>query len=93
MGDVETVFRERWEDPQPLSRSPHPLGRRRAPPRPAPRAARCPPQLPDPAPTGPHPVQLLRTYPRRLGGYPFAPRGERSVARAYTKALRRTRGA
>ena len=27
----------------------------------------------------------------RLGGYPFAPGGERSVARGYTKALRRAR--
>jgi phosphatidylserine/phosphatidylglycerophosphate/cardiolipin synthase-like enzyme len=34
---------------------------------------------------------VLRTYPRRLGGYPFASRGERSVARGYAKALRRAR--
>jgi phosphatidylserine/phosphatidylglycerophosphate/cardiolipin synthase-like enzyme len=34
-------------------------------------------------------VQLQRTYGRRLGGYPFAPRGERSVARGYTKVLER----
>ena len=32
-------------------------------------------------------MQLLRTYPRRVGGYEFAPRGERSVARGYTKAV------
>jgi phosphatidylserine/phosphatidylglycerophosphate/cardiolipin synthase-like enzyme len=50
-----------------------------------------PPQVPDPEPTGPHPVQLLRTYPRRWGGYPFAPQGERSVARGYTKAVHRAR--
>ena len=31
---------------------------------------------------GPHTVQLLRTYPAGAGGYPFAPDGERSVARA-----------
>ena len=36
-------------------------------------------------------MQLLRTYPRRLGGYPFAPHGERSVARGYTKAIGRAR--
>lgn len=90
VGDVETVFRERWEDPQPLSRSPI----RRLADRERGGDTHCsplPPQLPDPAPTGPHPVQLLRTYGRRLGGYPFAPRGERSVARGYTKALERAR--
>src|SRR5205823_3379240 len=64
VGDVETVFRERWDDRQPLSRNPiHVLADwmrhddRRARP--------LPPQLPDPPPTGPHTVQLLRTYPHR----------------------------
>ncbi|MBC7558564.1 MAG: phospholipase, partial [Dermatophilaceae bacterium] len=50
-----------------------------------------PPQPPDPEPAGSHPIQLLRTYPRRLGGYPFAPAGERSVARGYTKAVTQAR--
>jgi phosphatidylserine/phosphatidylglycerophosphate/cardiolipin synthase-like enzyme len=36
-------------------------------------------------------VQLLRTYPRRRPRYPFAPDGERSVARGYAKALARAR--
>jgi phosphatidylserine/phosphatidylglycerophosphate/cardiolipin synthase-like enzyme len=37
-------------------------------------------------------VQLLRTYPyRRTGRYPFAPEGERSVARGYAKAVARAR--
>ncbi|MFP1625568.1 phospholipase D family protein [Streptomyces sp. 5K101] len=91
VGDIETVFRERWTDPAPLSRSP--LSRLRellhgedvhANP--------LPPQLPDPAPCGTHRVQVLRTYPNRLlRGYDFAPDGERSVARAYLKALRRAR--
>jgi phosphatidylserine/phosphatidylglycerophosphate/cardiolipin synthase-like enzyme len=49
--------------------------------------APLPARWPTPAATGPHAVQLLRTYGRRLGGYPFAPRGERSVARGYIKAL------
>ncbi|MEN3357595.1 MAG: hypothetical protein V7637_1577 [Mycobacteriales bacterium] len=88
VGDVETVFRERWEDPQPLSRNPvHRVAdllrgddRGRRP---------LPAQLPDPPPAGAQTVQLLRTYPRRLGGYPFAPRGERSVARGYLKAFGR----
>ena len=90
VGDVETVFRERWEDPQPLTRNPlHWLDeRRRGEDR---HADPLPAQLPDPGPLGPHAVQLLRTYPARFGGYPFAPAGERSVAHGYTKALRRAR--
>ncbi len=90
VGDVETVFRERWDDPQPPGRSPLRWAadrlrgdRVRARPLPA--------QQPDPPPVGPHPVQLLRTYPRRLGGYPFAPQGERSVARGYEKAIAQAR--
>ena len=90
VGDVETVFRERWEDPQAASRSPLRWAEDRLR-RHSTHVTPLPPQLPDPAPTGPHPVQLLRTYPRRLGGYPFAPRGERSVARGYAKALSRAR--
>ena len=86
VGDAEAVFRERWEDPAPLSRNPvHLLGEwlRRED-----RSARpLPPQLPDPPPRGPLAVQLLRTYPPRRLGYPFARAGERSVARGYQKAL------
>ncbi|NUO34766.1 MAG: phospholipase, partial [Dermatophilaceae bacterium] len=67
VGDVETVFRERWEDPQPLSRSPlrRVLDAARGD---LPRRRPLPPQQPDPAPTGDLPVQLLRTDGRRLGG-------------------------
>ena len=88
--DVEIVFRERWDDPSALSRLPwHVLGDvlrglRRAP-------SPLPPQSPEPAPVGSCAVQLLRTYPSRRPAYPFAPRGERSAARAYAKALRRAR--
>ena len=32
-------------------------------------------------------MQLLRTYPNRRRGYPFAPDGERSVAHAYAKVV------
>jgi phosphatidylserine/phosphatidylglycerophosphate/cardiolipin synthase-like enzyme len=90
VGDVETVFRERWDDPQPLSQSP--IRRiadriRSEDTRPSP----LPPQRPDPDPTGPHAVQVLRTYPTRLDGYQFAPDGERSVARGYRKALGQAR--
>ncbi len=88
--DVETVFRERWEDPTPLARSPirkaadllrhddtSPDG--------------LPDQWPPPPEAGPHTVQLLRTYPDLRHGrdYPFARGGERSVARGYSKAIGR----
>ena len=86
--DVETVFRERWEDPTPLSRSP--LRRvadriRGLDTHPDP----LPEQWPPPPPAGALPVQLLRTYPNLRHGrdYPFARGGERSVARGCTKAV------
>ena len=89
--DVETVFRERWDDPAALSRLPwhavpdllRRLDRD---------ASALQPAAPDPPEAGTCAVQLVRTYPpRHLGGYPFAPEGERSAARAYAKALRRAR--
>jgi phosphatidylserine/phosphatidylglycerophosphate/cardiolipin synthase-like enzyme len=90
VGDVETVFRERWEDPQPLSRSPLRWLSDRAR-HDNPGSTPLPRQGPDPEPAGRHPVQLLRTYPRRAGGYPFAPQGERSVALGYSKAVNQAR--
>jgi phosphatidylserine/phosphatidylglycerophosphate/cardiolipin synthase-like enzyme len=36
-------------------------------------------------------VQVLRTYPAKRPPYPFAPDGERSIARIYGKALARAR--
>ncbi|HEY3001019.1 MAG TPA: phospholipase D-like domain-containing protein, partial [Kribbellaceae bacterium] len=54
-------------------------------------AGALPPQLPDPAPAGALSVQLLRTYPYRRSGYPFARQGERSIARGYRKAAARAR--
>ena len=90
VGDVETVFRERWENPQAFSRSPTRwLADRVRHDNPA--STPLPAQNADPEPAGPHPVQLLRTYPRRAGGYPYAPQGERSVARGYTKAINQAR--
>jgi len=90
VGDAETVFRERWNDSAPLSRNPfHLIGERL---RRQDRTARpLPSQLPDPPPRGSHAVQILRTYPPRRPGYPFAPKGERSVARGYRKALAQAR--
>jgi phosphatidylserine/phosphatidylglycerophosphate/cardiolipin synthase-like enzyme len=92
--DVETVFRERWEDPTPLSRSRIHVRQDRklgldviSDP--------LPHQTPPPPPVqgSGHMVQLLRTYPNLRHGrdYPFAPGGERSVALGYTKALSRAR--
>ncbi len=90
VADVETVFRERWEDPSALIRNPiHLLSallhgeRQRARPLPA--------QLPDPPRCGDAAVQLLRTYPVRHPGFPFARQGERSIARGYEKSLGRAR--
>ncbi|GLY23908.1 phospholipase D-like domain-containing protein [Micromonospora sp. NBRC 101691] len=91
VGALDTVFRERWTDPMPLD-SENPLAYlrdrlRRADLRPDP----LPVQPPDPAPCGPHHVQVLRTYPAVRPRYSFAPDGERTVARGYTKAVRRAR--
>jgi phosphatidylserine/phosphatidylglycerophosphate/cardiolipin synthase-like enzyme len=88
--DVETVFRERWEDPTPLSRSPIRKAAdlwRHDDTSPGGLSA----QLPPPPEAGSHPVQLLRTYPNLRHGrdYPFARGGERSVARGYSKAIAR----
>ncbi|THA31237.1 phospholipase D-like domain-containing protein [Streptomyces sp. A1547] len=91
VGDVEAVFRERWEDPAPLSRSPL-IRLRELWDREDTGAGELPPQGADPPACGTHAVQVLRTYPNRLlRGYPFAPDGERSIARGYLKALRRAR--
>ena len=90
-GDLAWTFRERWHDPQPLDK-PTPLRALRR------RLARQPEKhehLPVPAVDvpgeGPHLVQVLRTYPARRPAYPFAPDGERSIAAAHLKALRRAR--
>jgi phosphatidylserine/phosphatidylglycerophosphate/cardiolipin synthase-like enzyme len=90
VGDLEFCFRERWDDTGPLSRDPlgimHDLLRHTHR-----KASALPPMRPDPAPSGTHTVQVLRTYANRRGGYPFAPQGERSVARGFRKAIRRAR--
>ena len=92
VGDLSVTFRERWEDPTPLDHR-NPWRARRArrvgqPRHPSP----LPPMLRDPGPApGPHAVQVLRTYPAKRPPLPFAPLGERSIARAYLKALWRAR--
>ena len=91
VADLGFTFRERWEDPTPLDhRNPWRLAARRLtrePRRPEP----LPPPPADPARRGSHAVQVIRTYPAKRPPYPFAPDGERSIARAYLKAFRRAR--
>ncbi len=84
------MFRERWDDPTPLSQAPwrrlsDKLRRLDTSPDPLPEQTPAPPEA------GHHVVQLLRTYPNLRHGrdYPFARGGERSVARGYTKAVGR----
>jgi phosphatidylserine/phosphatidylglycerophosphate/cardiolipin synthase-like enzyme len=90
--DLATTFRERWNDPTPMDDRTTPWRALLA------RVARepeHPPAMPPPAPTraatGRHTVQVLRTYPFKSPPFPFAPHGERSVARAYVKAFARAR--
>ncbi|MDY7527237.1 MULTISPECIES: phospholipase D family protein [Cryobacterium] len=91
VADLLAVFAERWNDPHPLDRrTPYRmllqrLARMPRHPRPLPESA------PPPPPAGPHAVQLLRTYGVKRPPFPFAPAGERSIARAYGKAFARAR--
>jgi phosphatidylserine/phosphatidylglycerophosphate/cardiolipin synthase-like enzyme len=91
VGDLEYTFRERWQDPTPLDhRNPWRIAARHLthePRHPDP----LPPERDYPPPRGTHAVQVLRTYPAKRPSYPFAPDGERSIARAYLKAFRRAR--
>ena len=91
INDLDTSFRERWQDPTPLNYSGHlraalssATSRNRV-------ASPLRPALPDPPEVGRHAIQVLRTYPSRRIRYPFAPAGERSIARGFSKALRRAR--
>jgi phosphatidylserine/phosphatidylglycerophosphate/cardiolipin synthase-like enzyme len=88
--DVDLTFRERWEDRTPPDhRNPLRAAWRRVSHEPG-RLGLLPRRPPPPA-AGSHAVQVLRTYPVRHRVIPFATRGERSIARAYLKALRRAR--
>jgi len=91
VGDLLRTFVERWDDGHPLDvRTPHRMlvqRMARMPRHPGPLSE----EFPDPPKAGPHSVQVLRTYGHKHPGYPFAPQGERSIARAYTKAFGRAR--
>ncbi|MFC7343889.1 phospholipase D family protein [Saccharopolyspora griseoalba] len=82
VAEVEVCFRERWQD---VRAAPLDSIRRSA------EREELPAQLPAPPRCGGHAVQLLRTYPRKVPAYRFAPRGERSIARGYAKALANAR--
>ena len=87
VADVEATFRERWEDPAPLTRNPVNLVSellRRDDRTPGP----LPDQLPDPAPAGTAHVQLLRTYGNRRRGYPFAPTASAASRAPTTRSCR-----
>lgn len=89
--DIETTFRERWEDSTPLTVNP---GRRLTSwlqaedQDPGPLGEQWPP--PPEVAQGHDAVQIARTYPAILPtGHDFAPEGERSIALGNAKALSR----
>ena len=89
VAQLEACFRERWTDPAPLDdRTPLRAMLARLTAEPSHRSL-LPTPLARPAPAGNCAVQVLRTYPRRRRPYPFAQRGERSIARALQKAIGR----
>lgn len=90
VADAALTFRERWEGSTPLD-LPSPLRMLwdRTYHAGAMTGGELPPEPPAPPVAGPHAVQVLRTYPARWRRYPFAPLGERSIAAAYRKVLRR----
>jgi len=91
VGLLDGVFRERWTDPRSLDTD-NPISYlkdrlRKVDLTPDP----LPAQPPEPPAAGPCAVQVLRTYPAIRPKTPYAPHGERSVARGYGKAFRRAR--
>jgi phosphatidylserine/phosphatidylglycerophosphate/cardiolipin synthase-like enzyme len=91
VGLLDAVFRERWTDPRSLDTD-NPISYLKDRIRRVDLVADpLPEQPPDPPPAGPCAVQVLRTYPAIRPKTPYAPAGERSVARAYGKAFRRAR--
>jgi phosphatidylserine/phosphatidylglycerophosphate/cardiolipin synthase-like enzyme len=91
VGALDLTFRERWNDPAPLDML-SPIAWIKDKLRGADlKPGRLPEQPPDPPQCGPHAVQVLRTYPDAHFEYDFAPNGERSVARGYSKAIKGAR--
>ncbi|AVT37891.1 phospholipase D-like domain-containing protein [Plantactinospora sp. BB1] len=91
VGALDLTFRERWTDPAPLDQH-GPISTVRDKLDGADlHADRLPPQPPDPPACGPHRIQVLRTYPAMRPAYGFAKLGEQTIARGYTKAIKRAR--
>ncbi|HET7665507.1 MAG TPA: phospholipase D-like domain-containing protein [Mycobacterium sp.] len=91
VGALDATFRERWTARAPLNVF-NPLAWLRERFQGADATRRpLPEQPPDPPHCGSHAVQVLRTYGDALIQYEFAKDGERSIARGYTKAIRRAR--
>jgi phosphatidylserine/phosphatidylglycerophosphate/cardiolipin synthase-like enzyme len=91
VGDLLRTFIERWDDPHPLDRrTPYRVAVQRKARMPRHPSA-LPESFPDPPAAGPTAVQVLRTYGHRHPGFPFAPKGEYSIARAYQKAFGKAR--
>ena len=91
VGALDLTFRERWSDPAPLDQH-GPISTVQDKLRGADLSAdRLPDQPPDPPQCGPLAIQVLRTYPAMRPAYGFARMGEQTVARGYTKAIKRAR--
>lgn len=91
VGGLLRSFVERWDDPHPLDRrTPYRMLVQRLARMPR-HPGELPEAFPDPPPAGPHAVQVLRTYGHKHPGFPFAPRGEHSIARGYLKAFARAK--
>jgi phosphatidylserine/phosphatidylglycerophosphate/cardiolipin synthase-like enzyme len=91
VSDVDWTFRERWQDPTALDHG-NPIRTRRILLAGHSRHPEPIPDVPDDAGgDGPHAVQVLRTFPAKRPKAPYAPDGERSIARAYIKAFERAR--
>ena len=91
VGALDLTFRERWTDKVPLDQH-GPISTVQDKLRGADlHADELPPQPPDPPECGPHDIQVLRTYPAMRPPYGFARLGEQSIARGYTKAIKRAR--
>ncbi|MFC5267065.1 phospholipase D family protein [Kribbella qitaiheensis] len=91
VGDLLRTFVERWDDSHPLDRrTPYRVlvQRKARMPR---HPSKLPEAFPDPPVVGEHAVQVLRTYGHKHPPFPFAAKGEYSVARGYRKAFGRAR--
>lgn len=91
VGALDLCFRERWNDPVPLDQH-GPIATLVDRVKHADQSADgLPDQPPDPPECGTLAIQVLRTYPAMRPAYSFAPKGERTVARGYIKAIRNAR--